>query len=433
MNFYFSVFYLSTINDIICDILHKIYANKNSIEYERLTISKFLNIIFLLNVNRKNNRMVSQVIFKTTTAIMPVNSNYMPTITVTVITPLKTTIRPTPLSTYTHLTTDRIVSEKEFSESTHEPEDETEPASLILNQVMLYKFGVRDQSREANLSHLKIDHIDSQTFDGAKTLEKLVLKSNNLALIENSFNSLKNLKLLDLSANLILGIYINDFSGLSELLELNLNSNSLETIESDSFSSLKKLKVLRMNTNYLKSLDADVFNGLDQLQNLDISKNEIDLLKAFTFRSINKLTLLNLAENNIETIEPTAFRGLDSLQELYLNGNQLENIDAVSFQGLAKLKTLRLNANFLRELEQDLFLNLNSLTRLNLNSNKLTSISQYTFSRLKGLRRLDLSKNQISHIHKNALLGTCNIESLLLDSNPVQSSFIYVKEDCVYS
>jgi len=106
---------------------------------------------------------------------MPENDRYIQTTSITATAPLTTTlpVLSTSETTYIHLSSSQAFTEKEYSEQNHQPEDENEPTSLILNQDMLQRLGVVDQSREANLTHQKIDHIDSNTFDRVLTLEKL--------------------------------------------------------------------------------------------------------------------------------------------------------------------------------------------------------------------------------------------------------------------
>lgn len=101
---------------------------------------------------------------------------------------------------------------------------------------MIEQSGYNRLTRLVDFSFKKIDRIEKNVFDKMQNLERIALNNNNLIFVETRFIYLNNLKVLDLSSNLILTIYSYDFNGLDSLEELNLNLNSLESIEPHSFT-----------------------------------------------------------------------------------------------------------------------------------------------------------------------------------------------------
>ena len=103
-----------------------------------------------------------------------------------------------------------------------------------------------------NLDSNNISIIDDNSFFNLKSLESLILSRIKLNLANNTqvlFNLLTNIKLLNLSFNLIEFIQVNTFSNLFKLEVLDLSNNKINSIKEGSFKGLINLKDLYINGN----------------------------------------------------------------------------------------------------------------------------------------------------------------------------------------
>lgn len=89
------------------------------------------------------------------------------------------------------------------------------------------------------------------------------------------------------------------FKGLTNLVELDLSGNLLETVPTETFLDCPSLMRLILNTNPIKAVRKAAFNHLSFLSTLELSQCEIS------------------------SVEDGAFLGLYSLEWLHLNGNKL--------------------------------------------------------------------------------------------------------------
>ncbi|KAM6437413.1 keratocan [Liasis olivaceus] len=186
------------------------------------------------------------------------------------------------------------------------------------------------------------------------SLEQLRLARNKIRTIpEGVFNNLENLTMLDLHQNKLLDntFSSNTFQGLRSLMQLNvaqnaltkmppilppnvmqlfLDSNSIEAIPENYFDAMFKLVSLRLNNNKLTDggLPIKVFN-ISSLLDLQLSYNELTIVPAISIH----LEHLHLDNNRIST----------------LNGTQMCPIplpgDYVYEKNLPQLRYLRLDGN----------------------------------------------------------------------------------------
>jgi Leucine-rich repeat (LRR) protein len=193
------------------------------------------------------------------------------------------------------------------------------------------------------LSNNQLNSIDSKTFCGANNLRVLHLGHNSLSINSDCFLYLKNLKELYLNSSLKQGaLKLGLFKHLNCLEILNLEENSLVSLESHTFTSLNKLKELYLNNNCLSKLDSNVFIHL------------------------KSLTKLNLSANGLKKIDKACFNGLYDLKILDLSRNSITAVDTAVFDSLNNLEYLNFYRSGLKEAEIAMLTNLNNLKRLNL-------------------------------------------------------------------
>ena len=132
---------------------------------------------------------------------------------------------------------------------------------------------------------------------------------------------------LDLDQNSIRSIESGDFAGLSNLWSLDLGGNSISSIESNGFAGLENLEVLIMNSNSISSIEPNDFAGLPNLISLDLGANSINRIEAGDFAGLENLPSLILSANGLTSIEPRTFAGFRNLRTLHIRGNHLTNLD----------------------------------------------------------------------------------------------------------
>jgi Leucine-rich repeat (LRR) protein len=121
-----------------------------------------------------------------------------------------------------------------------------------LNKINLIDFLPLDKLEYLNLHSNNISLIDDYSFSSLKSLESLILSNNELNLANNTqvlFNSLTNIKLLNLSFNSIEFIRVNTFQNILKIEVLDLSYNRIHSIKEGSFKGLINLKDLYLNGN----------------------------------------------------------------------------------------------------------------------------------------------------------------------------------------
>jgi len=184
-------------------------------------------------------------------------------------------------------------------------------------------------------------------FGTLRSLESLCLSGNELQgkLDPDSFSSLENLRVLDLSHNRFEGEIPDCFASMSKLVELNLSNNMLVGPLPRSMSSLLKLQVLKLFAN------GGLSGALPTWLSLLVNLREVDFSR-------------NVFQGSIEP-----FVACVKLQKLVLNNNSLTGRLAPSLSQLTALQILYLQRNKLHGRVPDEICALTSLRRLNISSN----------------------------------------------------------------
>ena len=116
-----------------------------------------------------------------------------------------------------------------------------------------------------------------------------------------------------------------------------------------------------------RSIPANAFAGLTKLVSLQLDSNTIytpkhSPLPASAFAGLVALTDLKLGNNNIQALEAGSFTAMrPSLQSLSLNDNWLTTLPDQAFTGLTKLTSLWLQRNVLTVLPLNAFKDLSNL------------------------------------------------------------------------
>lgn len=130
-----------------------------------------------------------------------------------------------------------------------------------------------------------------------------------------AFVKLINLRVLDMSHNLIRTLTKETFTGLQRLSTLILDGNNeISQIEAFSFTYLISIRHLRITGTKITRLASNTFAGLD-LESLDIRNNDIKEIEEFGLGNL-AVNDINFQGNDILTFHKGIFTGVSSLRSL---------------------------------------------------------------------------------------------------------------------
>ncbi|XP_053623497.1 protein slit isoform X2 [Plodia interpunctella] len=125
---------------------------------------------------------------------------------------------------------------------------------------------------------------------------------------------------------------------------LDLQGNNITIVFQSDFQNMKELKILQLSENMIHTIERDAFLELNGLERLDLSRNELTAISRRTFRGLTALKSLHLDGNQLKCIDEKAFENLKSLEVLTLNNNNLTYL-SLEPAAAARLHTLRLTDN----------------------------------------------------------------------------------------
>ncbi|XP_059048062.1 uncharacterized protein LOC131843435 [Achroia grisella] len=273
-----------------------------------------------------------------------------------------------------------------------------------------------------NLKILDLSHNKFKAMDNLKNHELLISQSLEVLILNNceinsiygrSFISgLTNLQELQLNSNPLLR-FLDLVS--PSLRKLYISNTQLTSTEYTEFSYLSSLVYLQLSHNYrlklsstrllsdtVKFLDISYCNllkpniqGFPNLKKAIISHNTIRYLVSNEFVNNTKLEHLDLSYNNIGSLRSDTFRGLVLLNNLDLSWNEIGILPENCLQELPSLSRISLSRNYLTHIGH---LKSDSLTDLDVSSCEISAIGKDSLEGLQSLLYLDLSHNVISHI-----------------------------------
>ncbi|KAJ0018377.1 hypothetical protein Pint_10213 [Pistacia integerrima] len=207
----------------------------------------------------------------------------------------------------------------------------------------------------------------------------------------DGFKCLKQLKILDLSANFFNATLLPYLNNLTSLTTLNLGGNNMgEGLKSakQGLANLTNLKVLNLAENLINnSLSNLGLKMLRNLEELDLSYNGMSgSLTLLGLTNLTNLKSLDLSDNQINTsLASLGLQNLKNLEELNMAYNGMSgSLTSLGLDNLTALETLELSYNF---------------------------ISWLGLANLKGLKALDLSYNEMNGSPSSS--GICELMDLV--------------------
>ncbi|XP_073399380.1 protein scribble homolog isoform X5 [Dendrobates tinctorius] len=279
--------------------------------------------------------------------------------------------------------------------------------------------------------HCSLHAVPDDIYRYSRSLEELLLDSNQLRELPKPFFRLLNLRKLGLSDNEIQRLP-PEVANFMQLVELDISRNDIPEIPEsikfcksleiadfsgnplsrlpDGFTQLRSLAHLALNDVSLQSLPSDIGN-LANLVTLELREN---LLKSVptSLSFLVKLEHLDLGSNDLQVL-PDTLGALPNLRELWLDRNQLSALPP-ELGNLRRLVCLDVSENKLEQLPAEIS-GLISLTDLLLSQNQLGSIPA-GIGQLKQLSILKIDQNRLLQITE--AIGDCeNLSEIILTEN----------------
>ncbi|KFM60016.1 Leucine-rich repeat-containing protein 4, partial [Stegodyphus mimosarum] len=154
-------------------------------------------------------------------------------------------------------------------------------------------------------------------------------------------------QVIDISRNSFNEITSRAFQkkGLVNLQKIFMAECGISHIASDAFFQLSNLVELDLSNNKLQTIPTDALAHCPNIRRLQLAHNSIKQIDSGVFSFLSHLTYLGLANCQIKHLQPGAFNGLKNIGLIELDGNQLSTLSIKVFESLANLYGLYLHNN----------------------------------------------------------------------------------------
>lgn len=255
----------------------------------------------------------------------------------------------------------------------------------------------------SKLKVLKVDNNMIQDLESfVLTCESLIevsLHQNQLITVPKFLKECKQLQALDLSYNKIGSLSSSAFSGIRNLINLNLGGNQIATVSNKTFANISsELKTLNLANNRIENIERLAFVGLTKLSNLRLDGNQLTDLNGL-LSHLTSLHHLNVSSNRLEWFDYAFIPS--SLTWLDISHNKIGTLG--NFYNLKnfQLETLFAGHNSIQKLEPDSLLQ--SLGQVRLDNNLISKVEADTFAKMPNLQLANLQHNQIHHLEPESL------------------------------
>ncbi|CAH2229654.1 jg20527 [Pararge aegeria aegeria] len=240
-----------------------------------------------------------------------------------------------------------------------------------------------------------------------------------------AFDSLKKLRVINLSFNPLRILHKNLFQHGLPLSSLLLDSCEIEYVENGTFEGLNNLKHLTIKNNALKSNDLLCLD-IPSLKHLGLSYNILDYLPVEAFSNLPLLETLYLEHCNVDKIIEGTFINNRNLEKLNIAQNIISNIPEKLFSAVNSISQLNISNNFLDYAPYNMFDNSTLIETLDMADNLIPKIELSGFGKLRKLKSLILRKNEIQLVSssKRVVLNELilfDIKLKLVDKNTMST------------
>ena len=240
------------------------------------------------------------------------------------------------------------------------------------------------------------DYLPSELFY-MEFLEVLDLSSNYFKGNLTMEISLPSLKFLDLSHNLLQGLFNEDICGVASKLQvLDLSMNYFTNKIPRTIGNCSFLEVLSLGSNFFDgNLPEELFH-LPKLRQLSVQNNRFTGLLSPAIGKLSKIVEIDISENEFLGNFPDAFYNLQKLKRFSANSNRFIGSLPPSLSSSPSISSLNVRNN---SLNGSIVLNCSSMVSLSslaLSSNSFSGSFPENLSACKRLNLLDLSRNKFS-------------------------------------
>ncbi|KAK1436797.1 hypothetical protein QVD17_02580 [Tagetes erecta] len=276
----------------------------------------------------------------------------------------------------------------------------------------------------------------SESVSISKKLKILILQENQFnESVVTSLSALGSLQILDLSSNLLSGLFLfQALASFHRLQVIDFSDCSFVGSIPSTIKSLSFLKAISLKHNLLSGSLPDGFCDLRNLRELDLSYNMFDGNLPTCFNRLSSLKYFDISSNQFTgIIQPSLILNLTSLEYVEFSHNKFEGSLSFSlFSNHSKLKVVEFvsdNDVFEVETEEPIgwtpMFQLEALTLLNCNINRRKGnvIPGFLLSQHK-LKELDMSHNSLNGQLPNWLIrNNTMLEILSIRDNSFDGTF----------
>uniref|UniRef100_A0A8C4RY08 LRRCT domain-containing protein n=1 Tax=Erpetoichthys calabaricus TaxID=27687 RepID=A0A8C4RY08_ERPCA len=173
------------------------------------------------------------------------------------------------------------------------------------------------------LSKNRLEELPPQTFFHLVNLTQLTIFENPLReLPPMLFGNMPHMKEFFLSSTDLPTIPAHVFNNMSGLEQLYITLNKrLTVLPKESFRGLSQLKNLKLHTNSLETLEEQLLAPLVNLQTLILHDNQLHSLPSNILQGLSQLTTIDLSNNMLPSLPKELLDSATALQDVQLVGN----------------------------------------------------------------------------------------------------------------
>ena len=206
----------------------------------------------------------------------------------------------------------------------------------------------------------------------------------------------------------------------SSIITLYLPFNVMPVIYKETFDNLRNLRILELRNMYIEQIEDHAFDALSKLEELYLDNNWMFSVPQNLFNSLGKLRVLTMAHCRLKNF-PNLTGLPPDLDKVDLNNNKLQDISSITNMKIKLIKTFRLSYNYISNLPPVVFQAI-AAGEIDLSNNALQRRETRSFSGCEGsLQRLILCYNSIAYLSSYAFRGLTRLQSLLLFGNKIST------------
>lgn len=198
--------------------------------------------------------------------------------------------------------------------------------------------------------------------------------------------------------------------GLTELVELIIHTNAhLTGVIPDELGLLSNLTRMNISQCSLMNTIPATFGQLSNLRELYLNENQLDSMPD-AITQLSNLVVLNLSRNKLDQALPQTVNGWTSLQRCFFNNNLLRGNIPSEFSELQQLRLLNLSINRLTGAIPETLANMPAIDSLYLNNNMLSGCIPRSFLTFCGeISQLFLATNP--ELSNPSWFNFCNFQA----------------------